>query len=279
MAETAGLVLGVAALASLFTDCIELAERVKLANNLGPDYEILYTKFLLLEARLMACGEQMRSLPHCHMDHQSSSLAQRSLVTIKHFLDNAESLKDKYGLTQEPADGSTTCQARTLQEVEACLRISATQRQRKLHPIKKIFWAVRDKKAFDNLISDLAFHIKELEALLVRVSGSKIPQIAPAVPQNISLQATQLLEAATAQSDMNVSRMGEGGLQVESLSSECHLYLRNQIKERARVLQGNIGNVDRNLRYHAYWENEISGNAKVIQGNATSEALRDFWKD
>ena len=279
MAEAVGLALGVAALASLFSDCIELANQVTLAKNLGSDSEIVFTRFLTLEYRLFACGDRLSLFDQSHDNHHLRLLAQRTLIAMKRILENVDDLKRKYGLTLECSDLSLAAVSSSLVEVEAVLRASASSRQRKTSSLRKLTWAVRDKKAFDHLNSDLAIHIEALETLLADAQHQSPQHFTPLVPYTMSLPALRLLEAATTGPDITTAVVSHDGQKIPEHSSQCHSYLRNQIKDRARVIQGDIGNVGDTAVHHAYWENDISGNAKVIQGNATSEALKDFWSD
>ena len=279
MAEAVGLALGVAALASLLSDCVELANQITLARNLGSDSEIVYTRFLTLEYRLVACGDRLSLFDQSQDNQHPRLLVQRTLVAIKRILENVDGLKRKYGLALECSNSLVSMHSPSLAEVEAVLRTSARSRQRTTSPLKKFTWAVYDKKAFENLNCDLAIHLETLESLLTSIQNQSPQHIAPPVPFTMSLPALHLLEAATTGPDVTTAVTVQGGQTLPEHSSECHSYLRNHIKDRARVIQGDIGNIADSAVHHAYWENDISGNAKVIQGNATSEALKDFWSD
>ena len=200
-------------------------------------------------------------------------------MAIKRILENVDDLKRKYGLALQGSDSLVSTHSPSLVEVEAVLRTSARSRQRKTSPLKKLTWAVHDKKAFENLNSDLAINLETLESLLMSTQHQGPQHVAPLVPYTTSLHALQLLEAATTGPDVTIAVTVQGGQKIPEHSSQCRSYLRNQIKDRARVIQGDIGNIGDSAVHHAYWENDMSGNAKVIQGNATSEALKDFWSD
>ena len=279
MAEAVGLALGVAALASLLSDCVEVANQITLAKNLGSDSEIVYTRFLTLEYRLVACGDRLSMFDQLQNNQHPRLLVQRTLVAIKRILENVDDLKRKYGLALERSDSSVSKHSPSLVEVEAVLRTSARSRQRMTSPLKKLTWAVHDKKAFENLNSDLAIHLETLESLLTNTQHQSPLHVASLVTYNMSLSALQLLEAATTGPDVTTAVTAQNGQKIPVHSSQCQSYLRNQIKDRARVIQGDIGHIGDSAVHHAYWENAISGNAKVIQGNATSEALKDFWSD
>lgn len=290
MAEAAGLALGVVSISALFSTCVELADYIKLASNLGSDYEATYTKFLLLKSRLVGSGSKIVLMLEDRNDRDNGEcwkqyeiLTARALVAIKDLLENANKLEQKYGLRQE-GEGDTlllkmkSCESSTLREVDHVLQVTSRQRQRKIHLGRKIVWAIRDKKAFDCLISDLAFHVNELENIVIR-AGEKLQSTLPNLPWRMSPAAIQLLEAAASDSDLPDSMSVMVDPRSSQTSSDGHLYLRNQIKERARVIQGDIGETGPHSRQHVYKENYISGDAKVLQGNLSSDFMEDFWND
>ncbi|KAG9249101.1 prion-inhibition and propagation-domain-containing protein [Calycina marina] len=288
MAEAAGLVLGGVSVVSLFSSCIELAEYVDLARNLGPDYEAAYTKFLLLRSRLIASGSKLQLVLAEQATHASSErcefAAARSLVAIKGLLENVGNLEQKYGLRQEGKGGKRLRELQrhhssTLQEVERALQDSVGQRQQKMGLGRRIVWAIRDKKAFDGLIANLAFHIDELENLVVRSSTQTLQTVLPSFSSHMSASAIQLLETASSEPDMNRLLESRTEETYSKTASKGHLYLRNQIMEYARVLQGDVGGDGTNGRCHTFMENLISGEAKVVQGNVSHEFMESFWDE
>ena len=297
MAELAGLTLGVASLGGLFSNCVELAEYVSLARNMGSDYEASYTKFLLLRSRLLACGEQLSNI----LDDRSGGdggrsddwerrrhEVARSLLTIKRLLENVTGLEEKYGLRKaREGDDARLAQrdgrdghSSALAEVERSLQCSVTQRQQKATLGKKFTWAIRDRKAFDRLISDLAFHVNELESLSLRVARvGNLAEVMPTIPLNLSLDAVKLLNKAAEEPDLKDTTSQGNDCATASVASPGHVYMRNQIKERARVLQGDVGECRPHSRRHVFEENIISGGSKVVQGNVASDFMEDFWKE
>jgi Prion-inhibition and propagation len=293
MAEVAGLALGVVSVAGLFSGCVELAEYISLARNVGGDYEASYTKFLLLRSRLVACGEHIRPILEDQTGRDYKVLPEiwdrgeysivRSILAIKDLLENVQALEQKYGLRKE-GEGEQLrvelqrCRSSALQEVEKGLKSSVKLRQKKTGLARKIVWAVRDRKAFDRLIGDLAFHVNELESFAVRGCGQNLPAVLPSIPTDMSPAAIQLLDEAASTSDISDPQGMEGQLG-HVVATQGHLYLRNQIKERARVLQGDVGECGPNSRQHIFEENVISGGSKVVQGNVAYDFMEDFWRD
>ena len=294
MAEAAGITLGVVSLGGMFSNCVELAEYISLARNMGSDYEASYTKFLLLRSRLVACGEQLSNI----LDDRSGDAGggsddweksrhevARSLLTIKRLLENVTGLEEKYGLRKAGGGHDARLAQRdghssALVEVERSLQCSVTQRQQQTTFGKKFLWAIRDRKAFDRLINDLAFHVNELESLSLRVARARnLAEVMPAVPMNLSLDAVKLLNKAAEEPDLNGTTNQGSRCATPSVASPGHVYLRNQIKERARVLQGDVGECGPHSRRHVFEENVISGDSKVVQGNVANDLMEDFWKE
>ena len=296
MAELAGLTLGVASLGGLFSNCVELAEYISLGRNMGSDYEASYTKFLLLRSRLVACGEQLSNILDDRSggnggesdDWERRHEVARSLSTIKRLLENVTGLEEKYGLRKGGEGNDARLAQRdgrdghfsALAEVERSLQCSVTQRQQKATFGKKFAWAIRDHKAFDRLIGDLAFHVNELESLSLRVARARnLAEAMPAIPLNLSLDALKLLNKAAEGPDLKDTTNHGNDCATVSVASPGHVYLRNQIKERARVLQGDVGECGPHNRRHVFEENIISGGSKVVQGNVAYDFMEDFWKE
>jgi hypothetical protein len=138
---------------------------------------------------------------------------------------------------------------------------------------------IRDKRAFDGLISNLAFHINELESLITRSGTQTFQSMLPTLSWNMSVPAIRLLDAAAAGSDMGDSTSAASDRIPNNTTSEGHLYLRNQIRERARVVQGDAGVSNCQGRRHIFEDNRISGETKVVQGNVSQGFMDDFWKN
>ena len=288
MAEAAGLALGAISLSGLLSTCIELADYISLARNVGSDYEISYTKFLLLRSRLSSSGQQLCSTFEMYADNDARNWYKnatiRNLIAIKDLLGDVQKLQEKYGLRQE-GDGDDMLielqshHSSTLQEIESLLKASAERRQRKTPLGRKIVWAIRDKKAFDGLLSDLAFHIDEQEKFIIRLGGYNLQQTLPTLSPNVSTPAIRLLDLASSGPDVTSLGRVENNEHCEGSASDGHLYLRNQIKEHAKVLLGDVGGKDHQGRRHVFTDNAISGQATVIQGNVPPGFMDSFWSN
>lgn len=290
MAEAAGLAIGVVSLAGLCSACLELADYISLTQNLGHDYEVAFTKFLLLKARLTAWGNSLNVFQRGHENPQlranwsrESEVVQRSLVAIKQLLEDAAGLEQKYGLRNE-AKGNAHALTVSLQRpadidaVEQALDVAVRQRQKRVPLRRKIVWAIRDKKAFGDLISQLAFYVNELEMLAQRLQVSSVQSLSHSLQASPNTPAAlPLLEAATEEPDTGALR-SKTDVERAAACTNGHLFLRNEIRERARVLHGDVGRFDTAGARHIYSGNEVLGEAKVIYGNASAEVMRDFFE-
>lgn len=176
MAEATGLALGAVALVSLFQTTVELLEYVQAAKGLASDGQLADTKLGLLEERLRQWGDDLQ-VEHPgqedgwlrqRWDHEGG-LVTKSLKGISEILSNASQLSEKYGLHKKrrliwnsniPSLYPILQRTNTFISSSPRKSISASVR-------KQAVWAIKDKKRFDSLISDLDFFITNLE----KVSG------------------------------------------------------------------------------------------------------------
>ena len=170
MAEAAGLALGIVALASLFTTCVELIDYFELSKSYEYDYMTACLKLSLLKSRLHTWGHALQpGADSCQLDeelgHQRSlekEVIRRSLQGIADILGSAEALKDKYGLSsRKSAVVVSGCRDPPVDRKSQRFLLS---RIRGMSSVRRTTtWAIRDKQKFDNLISDLEFFISNLE--------------------------------------------------------------------------------------------------------------------
>jgi hypothetical protein len=178
MAEPAGLALGVVALASLFTTCIDLIDYFELSKSYEYDYEMACLKLSLLKSRLDAWGQTLQPGvgDSCQLDEElgchESTVIRRSLQGIADILGSAELLKHKYYLSPRKSRNRMAVVIRR-GHVPSVERKSQRQILSRIPSIplvrRSTTWAIRDKQKFDNLISDLEFFISNLEAVSSRV--------------------------------------------------------------------------------------------------------------
>lgn len=175
MAEAAGLALGAVALVSLFQTAVECLEYFELARALKHDHELAATKVSLLESRLKEWGGHVQVLEPGREDEglrtiweEEGGLITKSLSGIALILGNAAELNQTYGLhkkklvrckwsspfpRQRPG---SKLQSTTSSTSQIAVKATASFR-------RQVVWAIRDKKRFDSLISDLDFLVTNLE--------------------------------------------------------------------------------------------------------------------
>jgi len=287
MAEAAGLAFGTISIASLFSTCLEALERIDLAQRHGEDYEVSLTKLLLLKARFHAWGESL-----CIAEpgretgilrerwQQEQNVVGRSLISIQDIFQDSHNLERKYGLKVRAAGQDHRAIApgtslSRLRQIETALRASAQQRQDKTSVWKKTQWAIRDKQKFDLLLSDLMFYVDNLEKLSDRLGiiavqrqllSTKIQEIETA--EGIKLLQDAVEDQKTSPTQSPVASGVLGG----------HRFIENIVNERAKVIEGDIGDIGPHSHGHLYENNMASGDSRVVYGNTTADFARDFFR-
>ena len=293
MAEAAvGLTLGVISLAALFTTCIELADYIRLVDTHGKDYELLYTKFLLLKARLAAWGDALHVLNPGHENEQlracwpfEKEAIGRSLIAVRMLLQDAKKLEAKYGLREVDdlgtfGESSALKFSDNLRQLETSLQVISVRRQKVASWGRRVVWAIRDKKSFELLVTDFAFHIDQLEAFAAQLRVRTVERLHSTISNIREPGAIALLGDAMAVPELNLDHEGSVVEDVQinpNNTSRGHLYLRQIISGQARVLQGDLGLHENHGARHVYADNQILGDARVIQGNTSGDHLRDLW--
>lgn len=193
MAEAAGLALGAVALVSLFQTAVDCLEYFEVARNVSKDQELATTKINLLEVRLKQWGRDLRIQDigeecdgwlrmHCL---EEGGLITSCLIGISNILGNASQLTSKYGLDKMKRLSWLTL----LSGITRSCTGSRREAPRLKNPYKgpcqtrpmirfaqnttslgnKVTWAVKDKKRFESLISELDFLITNLERVSSRL--------------------------------------------------------------------------------------------------------------
>jgi hypothetical protein len=285
MAETAGLVFGGIALASLFTTSVECLDYITLARNHGADFELALVKVELLNCRLGIWG---KSLSVASPGHESpllrdewahvSNTVGSSLVGIRNCFSEKSTLEKRYGLkavtVEETSLSSGTTRTRQLQEIEAGFEIIRRRRQREIALPKKVWWAIHDNKKFDTLVANVSFFIENLERLSDRLNSTSTQERLfretfqrLQTPSTIELlgNAERSMPSASTSQDTDKSNGGQG-----------HRYVRTAIRDQGRFLMGDVGSVSG--RQHHFEDTTVSNSGKGIGGNVTPDAMEMFFK-
>lgn len=185
MAEAAGLALGAVALVSLFQTAVEFLEYFEIAKSLRADQDLATTKINLLEVRLKQWGQEIHIQDvgqewEGWLRRQEGGIITNCLIGISNILGNANQLTSKYGLDRTRKPGwlspfsgltrSSSDSRRSASKTNTFTPASATikfSRESSTSVGSRVTWAIKDKKRFESLISELDFLITNLE----RVSG------------------------------------------------------------------------------------------------------------
>ena len=254
MAEAAGLALGAVSLAGLFTTCVECLDYIDIAQNHGRDYELSMTKLLLLKAKLNTWGRSLQvtdegqenTVLRDHWKEERENVG-RCLVGIKTIFEEADKMESRYGLRPLPADPGTMSLSQrqasnAFIQIDAVFRSKLVRRQEGVSIFQKTRWAIRDKKRFDLMIAELAFLIDGLADLSERLQALELQQklLRVEVQAITDPDSIRLMEQASDQLQVPArSRTTERGSEGTDISG--HMYIDTIIKDRARVLNGNVG--------------------------------------
>lgn len=195
MAETAGLVLGVVALAGTFKDCVDLFTYFSAYRSLDRDYEILVAKLDVEKTLLLQWAVRVRLLRPDHDLQLDDSTTQNAvaqvLASIRQLLGESSSLQERYGLKQyreQPTAGSAQGMATTLSrghmerftEEFHALQIRMQQMRTAVPISAKCRWVITDKDKFEKLVQDLSHFVSKL--------GELVPGVHQA-PEHIATRA------------------------------------------------------------------------------------------
>lgn len=200
--EAAGLAVGVVGLAALLDSCVKGFKHIQKGRELNKDYLILATKFGNQELRLKTWGKAsglFEDPPNDARLHDAELRTQleNTLTCIKTLLDDADTLKSKYGL-RDAAIVSAVNQAMSVERASAVDPVSAVNwvigingapndtltlrsppsrslgrlfqrlksKKRASHRVtEKMTWAIVDHDRFSALIMHLKDFIDDLETL------------------------------------------------------------------------------------------------------------------
>lgn len=185
MAEVAGLVIGAAALAGLFSNCIDAFDLIQTARNQDRDLELLYQKLDNQHARFYLWGDTYVATGS--LDGANPKLCQtigRNMQHICSMLREGTTLATRYGMAAErdnvlsgTAIGITRpderrCrplakffwrnQQRLLQRLGQTADDASTLKGDQKHRVQ---WLVVDREKFKQLVTDLRELIDDLESL------------------------------------------------------------------------------------------------------------------
>ena len=185
MADVVGLVIGVVALASLFSTCIDLFDRFESGRSHKDELNMAYTKLHLLKVRLLRWGHALNiETPgsECHELKQHWPEVHHavgcSLFGITQTFEKAFILTKKYKLTASRSLVGRLLrrpQRRSQQGIEVA---NCAEARAPLWALlrNQTVWAIHDKQKLDSFIETLSFLIENLESILPCLEMSSATQ-------------------------------------------------------------------------------------------------------
>lgn len=186
MAEAVGLAVGVVALASLFTTCVDCWELFDNARVSDEQFELLATKLEVEKTRLLLWGDTLRIMDERPSDALMNttsfrSVVQRILSCIYAVFEDSNILVERYGLV--PAERlaletesvkRVTLSSRQMDRfkwLRKRLKMPAREERGEISAMKGARWAIRDRQKFGEMIEDLRQYIDELKDITETTQG------------------------------------------------------------------------------------------------------------
>lgn len=173
--EAIGFTIGIMGLAGLYSICLQAMEHIDIGTNLGKDSQRLISMLLVEMYLLEKWGENtgmnadgslrrdsVRQYPILGTD-RGRLLIFGVLANIERILSDKDNLSKKYGL-ESARKGPSTVNPTLAGTIDKFMdTAAAVQEQTSLS--QKFVWAVRDKRKFQDLVSDLGALVGKLYSL------------------------------------------------------------------------------------------------------------------
>lgn len=175
MAEAAGLALGVAGLASLFTTCMECFDMLEMSRTAQKDIARQHQKLDNQKMRFVIWGRSLQ-LHEAVLDKHILDIVeadkvlmhniQKTMLHIKSLFQDVDSLAQRYGLKKEPNPlNQLITSAPDGNAFQGAIR-RFRARTNTLHTTgRKIRWVMTDRWQFQELVDGLRFFIDDLESM------------------------------------------------------------------------------------------------------------------
>ncbi|KAI1246353.1 hypothetical protein MGN70_013252 [Eutypa lata] len=167
MAETAGLLIGVIALAGTFKDCIDLFGYITASRNLGSDYDLITTKLDVEKTLFLQWAQRVHLLDE-HYDVRLTHFDVANTISPTVTLCNIDMACD-----QIPSDHALSGPRmnRFISDFTA-LSVRSNMPRKDVPVLHKVRWAIHDKDKFENLIQQLSYFISKLDQIIPDTIGS-----------------------------------------------------------------------------------------------------------
>lgn len=188
MAETAGLLIGVIALAGTFKDCIDLFGYITASRNLGSDYDLITTKLDVEKTLFLQWAQRVHLLDE-HYDvrlthFDVANTISGMLLSVQQLLSDSHTLQHRHGMRPDPQppNGSSASNIsdhalsgprmnRFISDFTA-LSVRSNMPRKDVPVLHKVRWAIHDKDKFENLIQQLSYFISKLDQIIPDTIGS-----------------------------------------------------------------------------------------------------------
>ncbi|KAK4201687.1 prion-inhibition and propagation-domain-containing protein [Triangularia verruculosa] len=179
MAETAGLVVGVLALAGLFNDCLELLSHISALRSMNYDGELLDTKLDVEKTLFLQWADRVRLFySDCDPRLQTGDAAQtvqHVLQRMRGLMKDSSEIQSRYGLRKALPSDDIVSEAN---QISGPRMLKFSKAFEKLHIngrttinsapslLTKARWVAIDKAKFNDLINDISYFIGKLNELI-----------------------------------------------------------------------------------------------------------------
>ena len=280
--ESAGLAIGVAGLAGLFSACVDCFEYIQLGRQFGQDYGKCLLKLDAARLQLSRWGAAIGLKPvepalqkqqMAHYSSQEMRLAQSLLRQIWDTFEDAERISSRYmghvlaNNTGGPTDlvvydPDTTDISPDYRRVHLTMRELSQWRQKATSLQKKAMWALYDKKKFDRMIEDITGFINQLVNLFPAAQDDQRALCRSEVAAFPRAQDLALLNDIVHGDDQILS----GEIERE-MESRGHVFTDWVAGENSKMRAGDINAFGVKGKGHTFARFSVSGNAEVHLGN------------
>ena len=212
--EVTGLAVGVVALASLFTTCVECWDYIDAARTHGRDFELLATKLEVEKTRFLIWGDTIGLLKPDNNERDRNlesplvkEAIERCLTCIRSIFTDSKALSSRYGLlekdlTDVKTDGASLSSNQLLKFKASYKQFQARVKgvQQKTSFLGKTRWAIHDRIKFGILVDDLRGFIDSLKDITDSMITRTLQQraIAEELESLPDLKTLRLVKEATA---------------------------------------------------------------------------------
>ncbi|KAI1740083.1 prion-inhibition and propagation-domain-containing protein [Xylaria scruposa] len=234
MAEVAGLVLGVVALASTFKDCISLLSYIEATKTMGYDYEILATKLDIEKTLLLQWGDRVRLFKTNYDtrldDPIIGSGISQALKLVSSALGDSEKLRARYGIHDATLGNDeldeivprSVLSRRQMIRFEIAIRTEGYTTTSST--VKKIRWVIQHREKFEKLIELLSYCVSKLNELTPTTASDPSTAIKKDLDRVSSLRELKLLLEASKDLEPELAIAAENAIE-----EQCRTKIVNQL--------------------------------------------------